>query len=168
MVAKPENPEVNWELLTQTLRPENNPGFLLWQVTNLWQRRQRAALDEVGITHVQFILMAGLAWLQQREGAVSQSRLAQFCKTDPMMTSQVVRSLEEQGLMMRTLHPADKRARQLELTDAGIDVLNRAMPLVLETDAIFFNPMGDGQPDMIEALRRLWRSGQPSNTNARR
>ena len=168
MTIKLDDADVNWDLLARTLRPENNPGFLLWQVTNLWQRRQRAALDEVGITHVQFILLAGLAWLQQREGAVSQSRLAQFCKTDPMMTSQVVRSLEDQGLLVRAVHPADKRARQLELTDAGTDILNRAMPLVLETDAIFFNPMGEDQPGLIDALRQLWRSGQPSNNNTRR
>lgn len=155
-----KRPTVDIETLTLTLRPENNPGFLLWQVTNLWQRCQRSKLDAIGITHVQFILLAGLAWLDQREGPVNQARLAQFCKTDPMMTSQVVRTLEGQGLLERTRHPTDGRARHLQLTAAGARTLNQAMPLVLETDAAFFQSLADDQPALIDALRRLWHAAQ--------
>ena len=103
---------VDREILATTLRPENSSGFLLWQVANQWQRLQRSALGEIGITHVQFILLAGLAWLEQRESSVSQARLAEFCKTDPMMTSQVVRTLERAKLLKREDHPTDRRARQ--------------------------------------------------------
>ena len=39
--------------------PDDSPGFLLWQVTNLWQRRIRAALEPLGLTHVQFVFVAG-------------------------------------------------------------------------------------------------------------
>ncbi|MEM7443713.1 MAG: MarR family transcriptional regulator [Pseudomonadota bacterium] len=161
MAAKSKaRPSVDVETLTLTLRPENNPGFLLWQVTNLWQRRQRANLDSVGITHVQFILLAGLAWLDKREGHVNQARLAQFCKTDPMMTSQVVRTLATQGLLERDRHPTDGRARHLKLTAAGARVLNEAMPLVLEADAQFFDSLAEDQPTLIDALRRLWHAAQ--------
>ena len=152
------------EVLAQTLKPENSPGFLLWQVTNLWQRRQRAALDRIGITHVQFILLAGLAWLQDREGAVSQARLAQFCKTDAMMTSQVLRALEKDKLLERHRDEADRRARRLALTEKGADVLNEAMPLVLEADATFFHSLAEDQGALIDALRTLWRSAAPAKS----
>ena len=161
MTAKTKKrPTIDVDTLTLTLKPENNPGFLLWQVTNLWQRGQRSKLDEIGITHVQFILLAGLAWLDKREGHVNQARLAHFCKTDPMMTSQVVRTLEGQGLLERTPHPTDGRARHLRLTDDGARVLNAAMPLVLETDAQFFECLTRDQPALIDALRRLWHAAQ--------
>lgn len=155
------------DLLARTLRPENSPGFLLWQVTNLWQRRQRAALDRLGITHVQFILLAGLAWLQERETTVSQARLAQFCKTDAMMTSQVLRTLERDGLLHRQPDPSDRRARRLTLSSRGAELLNDAMPLVLEADATFFQALTERQGDLIESLRTLWRSAVPSGRGRR-
>lgn len=161
MTAKTKTRQtVDVETLTRTLKPENNPGFLLWQVTNLWQRCQRSKLDQIGITHVQFILLAGLAWLDMHEGHVNQARLAHFCKTDPMMTSQVVRALEGQGLLERAKHPTDGRARHLKLTKTGARTLNEAMPLVLEADAHFFDALAEGQPALIDALRRLWHAAQ--------
>ena len=42
---------------------DDSPGFLLWQVTNKWQAAQRAALKPFGLTHVQFVLLASLTWL---------------------------------------------------------------------------------------------------------
>lgn len=148
---------INWELLTRTLRPENSPGFLLWQVANQWQRRQRAALDPIGITHVQFILLAGLGYLQQKHGLVIQSRLAQFCKTDAMMTSQVLRTLEREDLVVRTRHPSDQRAKSLMLTDHGVAVLNKAMPVVLACDGQVFGILGEaGSKSLVESLRAMW------------
>jgi len=32
-------------------KAEESSGFLLWQVTNLWQREIKKALDEFGLTH---------------------------------------------------------------------------------------------------------------------
>ncbi len=148
-------PSVDWETLTYTLRPENSPGFLLWQVANHWQRLQRQSLEVVGITHVQFILLAGLAFLEAKDRVVTQARLAQFCRTDAMMTSQVVRSLEQTGLLARAHHPEDKRAKRLALTEKGAEVLNRAMPAVLDADLDFFCRLGDAKPDLVEALRKL-------------
>src|SRR3546814_15453085 len=59
---------IDWPTLSATLRPENSPGFLLWQVTNQWQRRLRATLEPLGLTHVQFVLLAGLRSEERRVG----------------------------------------------------------------------------------------------------
>jgi DNA-binding MarR family transcriptional regulator len=148
---------VDWEILSRTLRPENSPGFLLWQVANQWQRLRRAALETVGLTNVQFVLLAGLAWLERKEGVVSQSRLASFCRTDAMMTSQVIRALERDGYVTRRPHPTDRRARRIVLTEKGAELLNRAMPIVRETDTDYFGGGADSKP-MVDLLRRLWRA----------
>ena len=79
-------------LATGFARPEESTGLLLWQVTNRWQAAQRAALKPFGLTHVQFVLLASLAWLGA-DGPVTQQQLAGHAGTDPMMTSQVVRAL---------------------------------------------------------------------------
>lgn len=146
------------DTLARTLRPENSPGFLLWQAANQWQRQLRAALDPLGVTHVQFVLLAGLAWLEHRGEAPTQVRLAGFCRTDAMMTSQVVRAIERSGLVERRRHPTDSRARLLRLTPQGVEVLNQAMPAALAADAVFFGVLPDPK-GFVDGLRRLVNSG---------
>ena len=161
---------IDWHTLTRSLRPENSPGYLLWQVTNRWQRALRAALDPHGLTHVQFILLAGLGWLEAKEGEVSQTRLAQFGRLDAMMTSQVLRTLARAGLVERAAHPRDHRAKAVRLTDAGADTLNRALPAVHEADRTFFESLGTDQATFVETLRQLWQYAphhRPGETTSR-
>src|SRR3954447_5865618 len=91
-------------LATGHASADESPGFLLWQVTNRWQAAQRAALKPFGLTHVQFVLLASLTWLEG-DGPITQRRLAEHAASDPMMTSQVLRLLERRGLVSRTPHP---------------------------------------------------------------
>lgn len=44
-------------------KPEENSGYLLWQVSNLWQRKMKEALAAHSLTHVQFALLAATHWL---------------------------------------------------------------------------------------------------------
>ena len=85
----------------------------------------RAALAPFGLTHVQFVLLAALTAMD-RETAVTQRDLAERAVTDPMMTSQVLRALEDKDLVERHPHPTDRRARTLKVTPAGVALANRA------------------------------------------
>src|SRR5919199_6178960 len=97
--------------------PGQTPGFLLWQAANRWQQRQRAALAAVGLTPVQFILLAGVATLAEDDTPpLTQARVARHARTDAMMTSQVLRALERRKLVRRVAHPTDTRARLLRPT----------------------------------------------------
>lgn len=146
-------PAIDWTRLNSTLRPENNAGFLLWQVSNLWQRSIRERLEPLGLTYVQYLLLSGLTWLREREDSVNQARLAQFCKTDPMMTSQVLRALERAGLIRRRRDDADNRARALDVTRAGIATLNKALVERAAAERDFFGADGSRA---VEALRAVW------------
>lgn len=165
-MIRPPAQSVDRAALARTLRPENSPGYLLWQAANHWQRAQRAALAPIGITHVQFVLLAGLAWLEEHEGPVHQARLARFCHTDAMMTSQVLRTLEREDLILRTVDPDDNRARRLTLTQDGADRLNQAMPRVREADDRFFGALGGDRRAMIEALRTVWHAARAEPAEA--
>ena len=133
---------------------DESTGLLLWQVTNRWQAQQRAALKPFGLTHVQFVLLASLTWLDA-EGPVSQRRLAENAATDPMMTSQVLRALEQRGLVRREPDPHDRRARALAVTDEGAELVNRAVTAVEDTDAAFFAALEGGDPAFRQALLAL-------------
>jgi DNA-binding MarR family transcriptional regulator len=133
-------------------KPEESPGFLLWQVANLWQREQRAALKPLDLTPVQFVLVTVLSWLSLEEPAVTQIDLAYRAKTDPMMTSQVIRALAERGLVERRQHPGDNRAYLVTVTPAGRDLANRALPLVEAVDRRFFGSLGSAVANELRAL----------------
>ena len=132
---------------------EESPGLLLWRVTNTWQAEQRAALAPFGLTHVQFVLLASLTWLDA-DGPVTQRHLADSARTDPMMTSQVLRALEGKGLVARTPHPTDARAKALTVTAAGAALANRANEAVEAVDRRFFGRLGAE----VDALTRLLRA----------
>jgi DNA-binding MarR family transcriptional regulator len=141
-------------LATAFASTDDSTGLLLWQVTNRWQAAQRAALKAYGLTHVQFVLLASLTWLEA-DGPVTQRQLADHAATDPMMTSQVLRALEGRDLIERLPHPSDGRARALTATSGGRALANQAVVAVEACDAAFFAALGDGAAAFAGALARL-------------
>jgi DNA-binding MarR family transcriptional regulator len=144
----------NRRLITEHGTSDNSPGLLLWQVTNRWQAAQRAALKPFGLTHVQFVLLASLAWLAG-DGSVTQREIADHAATDPMMTSQVLRALEQRALVRRSDHPVDKRAVAVAVTEAGAELANRANLAVEACDQEFFARLGPGVQSFAAQLRLL-------------
>ncbi len=136
----------------------DSPGLLLWQVTNTWQAAQRLALRPFDLTHVQFVLLASLTWLNSAT-PVTQRELAEHAHTDPMMTSQVLRVLEAKGFIDRGPHPTDARARALTATPLGAAVANTANAAVGAVDQRFFARLGDEQLHFAAMLRHLTGTG---------
>lgn len=147
-------------LATEFSSAQESPGLSLWQVTNRWQAAVRAALRPVGLTHVQFVLLASLTYLDA-DGPVTQKQLADHAACDAMMTSQVLRALEERGFLTREPHPTDRRARALVVTPAGRELANRAVVLVEACDRAFFAPLGEDSASLNGMLRRLVAGEQP-------
>jgi DNA-binding MarR family transcriptional regulator len=134
--------------------PDDSPGFLLWEVANAWQRRQRQALEDLGLTHVQFVLLAVLDQLKNGDGiAITQRTLARYCRVNEMTASQVIRVLEDRGAVVREPHPNDGRAMAPALTPEGAELIEKAIPLVEQADAAFFLAAGGRLEGMIEVLR---------------
>ena len=117
-------------------------GFLLWQVTALWQRRIAWALRSIGLTQVQYALLASLLWMSRTQRTITQAMLARHTKLDMMMTSQVLRTLESRGLLERNPHPTDTRAKVLGLTKEGRKLARQAVPVVEGVDREFFGALG--------------------------
>jgi DNA-binding MarR family transcriptional regulator len=139
-------------LATEHESADASPGLVLWQVTNRWQAAQRATLKPFGLTHVQFVLLASLSWLDA-DGPVTQRSLAAHAATDEMMTSQVLRTLEAAGLVERAPHPTDRRARALQVTEAGRDLANGAVVTVEACDRAFFAALPDVAAFTAELVR---------------
>lgn len=136
-------------------RPGDSPGFLLWRVTLRWQRLMTASLRPLDLTHVQFVLLASTWWLTHVAGeSPTQRVVACHAGTDPMMTSQVLRTLERKGLIVRADMPGDSRARMLSVTEQGAALARRAVAIVEAADDEFFGAP-KGRTGVVEALRLL-------------
>ncbi|RKR11820.1 MarR family transcriptional regulator [Flavobacterium sp. 90] len=136
-------------------KPEESSGFLLWQVTNLWQREIKKALEEYNITHSQFVLMASIHWLTLHKQEVTQIILSAHTKIDPMTTSTVLRTLQQKSLITRQEHATDTRAKVVVLTDFGKEIIKKAIVTVEDFDRKFFSVMGVNTKDLNQNLISL-------------
>lgn len=119
----------------------DSPGLQLWRVTLRWQRSVTAALAPFKLTHVQFVLLASIGWLNEHGVEPSQAALAAHAGTDVAMTSQVLRALETKGLVTRAPDPTDARARVLRLTAPGTRLIGPAVAAVEEVDRALLAPL---------------------------
>lgn len=118
--------------------PNESPGYLLGQLTMLWERKQKKCLDPLDLTHTQFVLLATLGWLSKKSNTVTQIDIARQSNADRMMVSKVLRTLEEKGFITRQEHEKDTRAKIIRLTTNGKIVLQKALIEVENTDVDFF------------------------------
>src|SRR5579862_5467892 len=120
-------------------RPEDSPGFLLWQLTNQWQRQQRQALNKLGLTHPHFVVLAGILWLSSLpDNTVTQKQVSDLSKIDKMSMSDLVATLLKKKMLKRMSHQKDKRAYSLVLTEKGKRLVLKAVPIVEGIDKDFF------------------------------
>lgn len=132
-----------------------NSGYQLWLVTNAWQRAIRKALHPLGLTHVQFAVLASVERLQTDAPPVTQSDVCRTGLIDPNMTSDVVRSLKSRGLIARLAHPTDRRAHCLQLTPKGAQVCDEARSAIEPVKTAFFAPLGEDAKRLAAMLEKL-------------
>ena len=123
--------------------PDESPGWVLCMAAHAWQRRLRAALEPLALTPAQASLLAAVVWLGRDDAPLTQTRIARHARTDPMMTSQVLRALEGKKLVRRLPHPSDTRARLLRPTARGRKLAREAAFATERVDREFFESLGD-------------------------
>jgi DNA-binding MarR family transcriptional regulator len=123
--------------------PNESPGYLLGQLTTLWQRRLKKVLDPLNLTQTQFVLMAALGWLARENDNVTQVDIANQGNADRMMVSKVLRTLEDKKFISRQEHQTDTRAKVIKLTNEGAEVLQKALTAVEIADINFFSVLGE-------------------------
>lgn len=113
---------------------EDDFSFLLWRIMRLWQRDRQKFLDEFNTTISQLEILGGIYYLVNVEKKeTTQILLSQETGIDPMTTSTILRNLEKKGLVIRKPSQKDTRARIVEVTKAGYDLLLAAMHRLKKT-----------------------------------
>jgi DNA-binding MarR family transcriptional regulator len=124
-------------------KPENDLGFLLWQITMTWQRQLNRALDEIDLTHTQFAIISALRSLLKESNAVTQKDIAERSNTDTMMVSKLLRTLEKKGFIERKEHKTDTRAKCVFLTSKGINTFEKAFKITSAANRDFLSKLSD-------------------------
>jgi DNA-binding MarR family transcriptional regulator len=142
--------------------PSTSRGALLERVTTEWLTQLRAALTPLDLTPAQYHLLVAAAWLSARHSAVRQSDISGLANADPVMTSEVLRTLESRGLISRASHPTDRRAKAITVSEAGGALADRAMRLVEATETRFFEK---GTADFGALAKALKKGGRGDSTS---
>jgi len=135
--------------------PEDSPGYLLGQLTMLWQRKLKRVLDPLDLTQTQFVLLAALAWLSKKSDSVTQIDIANQGNADRMMVSKVLRTLEEKQFLTRIQHKTDTRAKTITLTPSGAAILQKALSAIETADLEFFSQPGVDVSSLNAAMSEL-------------
>ena len=143
--------------------PENAVGFVMWRIVGRYQREMDRALAAIDLTHLQFMLLALVAWFGRSGQAVTQIDLARSGGIQPMQVSQTIRVLETKKLLSRTRSSTDTRAKRVEVTSAGLKSLRNAMPIAIEIQRKLFGERGQPGGALLRTLRQV-RSNMPEET----
>lgn len=140
-------------------KPEDSPGFLLWQTTMIWQRQIKRALDVHDISHAQFVIMGTLMWFEGHSYDTTQILIVNQAKLDKMTVSKSLKKLASLGYVHRMEHESDTRAKSVRLTLKGKEMVRTLVPIVEGIDHSFFNQLeAVEQKDLIKILSKLIKS----------
>ncbi len=141
-------------------RPEDSPGFLLWQTTMVWQRQIKRALESHDISHPQFVIMATLLWFEAHNYDINQVFIINWTKLDKMTVSKSLKKLVAMGYVNRMEHKTDTRAKSVSLTKKGKEMVKVLVPIVEGIDDSFFSKLTrPKQKDLKQILAQLVTGG---------
>lgn len=142
-------------------RPEDSPGFLLWQTTMIWQRQIKKALEVHNISHAQFVIMATLMWFEAHRYDTTQILITHWSKLDKMTVSKSLKKLVANGYVNRMEHETDTRAKSVSLTEKGKDMVRILVPIVESIDSEFFGTSSDHeQKALLKIMIKLTKGSQ--------
>lgn len=137
-------------------KPEDSPGFLLWQTTMIWQRQIKRALETYDISHPQFVIMATLLWFEAHHYDTTQILIVNWSKLDKMTVSKSLKKLVALGYVNRIEHETDTRAKNVSLTEKGKEMVSLLVPIVEKIDNIFFGKAShQEQNNLVHILAKL-------------
>jgi DNA-binding MarR family transcriptional regulator len=130
---------------------DSQAGFLLRKA----QQRHLSIFSSLmaeGLTAQQFAALVKLA----EAGPSSQNSLGRQTAMDNSTINGVVKRLTQRGLVEKFPSDEDHRLHMLRLTDEGMRVHERVLPLAIEITRLTLAPLGRGeQTTLLRLLRKI-------------
>ena len=119
-----------------------NVGFLVWRLSMRWRAAMDRALAPLGLTQAQYAVLAPLYGMSRDDARPSQRELADLTGLDPVYVSKLVRALEHDGFVTRSVKAADPRAVELALTERGALAVEQGVKTVYALRDRLTRPLG--------------------------
>jgi DNA-binding MarR family transcriptional regulator len=142
----------------RVLDPEEQLGYALVRAAAQISRPWLAAMRRHGINPRQFSVLAILIG----EPTLSQGELARRVLVTPQSMSELIAALVEDGLLRRDNVPPGRAAR-LRVTSKGKALLEKAYPVVEETERKSFAALSAKERAYLGTLLRKLLAGRPGH-----
>ncbi|WP_067450109.1 MarR family winged helix-turn-helix transcriptional regulator [Actinomadura macra] len=132
----------------------NTDGALAFLVRSAWLGMRAAIgteLEEFGLSTPQY---ATLMIVQDHPG-LSNADIARKVSSSRQSANEMLSGLERNGLIQRLPHPGDRRTQQIQITEAGRALLERARIAVTRREA----ELESGLDEQQRAAFRAWLEG---------
>src|SRR6476469_1904999 len=137
------------EIKQPTFKSENQKAYINLAFTAGWlQQRQACAFKPYGLTLPQFNILRILRGQHPLPATVALLIDRMLDKTSN--ASRIVDRLEEKKLVTRTVCPANRRAVDIRITEAGLDLLHR-----IDQDGATIQHLGQLSEDELRQLNTL-------------
>jgi len=133
----------------------DSPGWLMWEMTLLWKRKLDQKLEKYDLTNYQVMILRALLQVTQNGDVVNQAELADYLRTNVMMTSNVLRTLEKKNLVSRQPHPSDTRAKVIVLTEQGIEMAEKGLQEIITLNQEIFGKSEQISSQLVQNLKQL-------------
>jgi DNA-binding MarR family transcriptional regulator len=125
----------------------------LLRATALTLRRSDDVLALRGLTRGEFDLLSAL---RRAGGPQKPSALTTVSLASPAATTKRLKALAERGFVVRAPDPDDGRGALIALTAAGVELVDSALPDLLERERdLLAGVPADRRDDVVAALRLL-------------
>lgn len=148
-----------WLGFIQYLSPDSNPALIrlmaqLRLLAHALSLTSEESLRDSGLSPAQYRLLMGLLFYEHVEGrpALNPSEISRMQGTSRNTISALIRALEDDGYVRRTLDPQDRRKFNIELTDGGRAVVHNHAPRHFSTLEAAFAGLSAADADQLSAL----------------
>jgi DNA-binding MarR family transcriptional regulator len=133
--------------------PDQVAGFAIWRLSLAYQRYAESALRELGLTHTQFAILALCGWLNHMQQPVSHRDIAKVSGVQVAQVSLMIKALRAKRLVQQRMGAEDTRVRVVTLTHLGIELLAKAIPIMIELQMSLW-PMGSELPAFLRIVHQ--------------
>jgi DNA-binding MarR family transcriptional regulator len=116
-------------------------GFMLWQITTLWQKMIKEALKKYKITHPQFVVLASLLWFSSKKEVCNQVKLSKHTKIDKVTIGGIIENLQNKNLIERKSSALDRRSYEIVLSKSAFSLVPNAVAEIENIDNLFFKKL---------------------------
>ena len=140
--------------MADTSLNENRIGLLIWQTSNLWQSKIRKNINKFNISFNEYLILETLYNLDKILTNINQTDIVKHSFIDKTVVSSKLTKLNHKKLIKK-LKPIDNRSNKLELTKEGVDLVEKMIKEITETENNFFNKLDQETFNFINSLKLL-------------